>query len=228
MLNPGGYGDFDQSLTNDTGCRLSPKIAPCGCPEQVVPQKDFRALFQELKLDEEYFPMVSRKESRAFFGLPPKQVRPNARRNGGSEGQPLEKIQRNVSRQPNGSTEKKIDRVEYISPFVADGDDDTDNERVFPPSSNDDSMLIDEEMVSSCPDRGSSSQGSESVSVQENHLRDTVKRKKAVSQELEIELWKNWKQTELRKAYVSLAPTFKPHIKVLSMSHPTAVNAVLI
>jgi len=50
----------------------------CGCPEQPVFLKDSRVTFAGLDPREEYFPMVSRNETHAFFALPPKACRPNS------------------------------------------------------------------------------------------------------------------------------------------------------
>ncbi|KAG4441520.1 hypothetical protein IFR05_002977 [Cadophora sp. M221] len=50
----------------------------CGCPERVVSQKNFSATFIELETEEEYFPMVSRDDSQAFFGLAPKGIKPKS------------------------------------------------------------------------------------------------------------------------------------------------------
>jgi hypothetical protein len=47
----------------------------CGCPERVVLQKDSRVIFGNLE-DEDYFPMIARTYSQAFYGLPPKALRP--------------------------------------------------------------------------------------------------------------------------------------------------------
>ena len=47
----------------------------CGCPEKVVLQKDSRAIFDNLEHDD-YFPMIARTHSQAFFGLPPKALQP--------------------------------------------------------------------------------------------------------------------------------------------------------
>jgi hypothetical protein len=47
----------------------------CGCPEKVVLQKDSRAIFGNLE-NEDYFPMIARTSSQAFYGLPPKALRP--------------------------------------------------------------------------------------------------------------------------------------------------------
>ena len=46
----------------------------CGCLEKVVLQKDSRAIFDNLKHDD-YFPMIARTHSQAFYGLPPKALR---------------------------------------------------------------------------------------------------------------------------------------------------------
>ncbi len=58
--------------------RHSQIIASCGCPEQIVSQKESRTVFRDLILEQEYFPMVSRKDAQAFFGLPPQRLRPKA------------------------------------------------------------------------------------------------------------------------------------------------------
>lgn len=47
----------------------------CGCPEKVVLQKDSRAIFDNLEHDD-YFPMIARTHSQAFYGLPPKALQP--------------------------------------------------------------------------------------------------------------------------------------------------------
>ncbi len=51
-------------------------VDKCDCPEQVVSQKTFKATFTGLNHKEEYFPMISRSEPQAFFGLAPAAVRP--------------------------------------------------------------------------------------------------------------------------------------------------------
>ncbi|CZR65094.1 uncharacterized protein PAC_14994 [Phialocephala subalpina] len=50
----------------------------CGCPVKIVSRKDFQAVFQTLDPKETYFPMVSRAEHRAFFGLPPASISPRS------------------------------------------------------------------------------------------------------------------------------------------------------
>jgi hypothetical protein len=66
------------------GAEAAPQIkdtigfAECGCPEQIVSQKDCNAIFSNLSHDEEYFPMVARTEPEAFFGISPKEIRPKA------------------------------------------------------------------------------------------------------------------------------------------------------
>jgi hypothetical protein len=52
--------------------------ADCGCPEQVVLQKDSKAVFRDLSHTEDYFPMIARMHAQAFFGLPPKALLPKA------------------------------------------------------------------------------------------------------------------------------------------------------
>jgi hypothetical protein len=47
----------------------------CGCPEKVVLQKNSRAIFHNLE-HEDYFPMIARTHSQAFYGLPPKALQP--------------------------------------------------------------------------------------------------------------------------------------------------------
>ncbi len=42
-------------------------------------QRDSRTTFHDLDLSEEYFPMVARMNSQAFFGLPPPGLRPKGR-----------------------------------------------------------------------------------------------------------------------------------------------------
>jgi hypothetical protein len=51
----------------------------CNCPEQVVSQRLFKATFKGLDCRKRYFPMVSRTDAQAFFGLPPKGVLPKGR-----------------------------------------------------------------------------------------------------------------------------------------------------
>jgi hypothetical protein len=50
--------------------------AVCGCPIQTIPGNKFEALFHGLDHLEDYFPLVSRFEDRAFFGRPPASARP--------------------------------------------------------------------------------------------------------------------------------------------------------
>ncbi|KAI9773653.1 MAG: hypothetical protein M1840_006927 [Geoglossum simile] len=51
-------------------------VSTCGCPEQVVSQMAWNATFTGLSHEEEYFPMISRNEPQAFFGMAPVAVRP--------------------------------------------------------------------------------------------------------------------------------------------------------
>jgi hypothetical protein len=53
-------------------------LSECGCPEKLVSLKDSEATFQGLSHEEDYFPMVARTDSQAFFALPPKSIRPDA------------------------------------------------------------------------------------------------------------------------------------------------------
>lgn len=53
-------------------------VAECGCPYQTLSEGDPGAVFTGLNSEEAYFPMVSRDYNQAFFGVPPKAVRPAA------------------------------------------------------------------------------------------------------------------------------------------------------
>ena len=53
-------------------------VSECGCPEQVVSRKNSNAIFRNLDHLAEYFPMVARTTPQAFFGRPPKAVRPRS------------------------------------------------------------------------------------------------------------------------------------------------------
>jgi hypothetical protein len=53
-------------------------VTDCNCPYQIVSQGDAGVVFQELDPQEEYFPMVARDYDQAFFGVPPKAIRPAA------------------------------------------------------------------------------------------------------------------------------------------------------
>jgi hypothetical protein len=64
-------GDEFTALNGDY--RFSGK---CDCQEKVVPRKHFKAIFEGLDPEEHYFAMVSRTDSQAFFGHPPRSVRP--------------------------------------------------------------------------------------------------------------------------------------------------------
>jgi hypothetical protein len=61
-------------LEDDTEIENTTGIAKCGCPEQIVSQKDCNTIFSGLSHEEEYFPMVARTEPEAFFGIPLKEV----------------------------------------------------------------------------------------------------------------------------------------------------------
>jgi hypothetical protein len=66
------------SETSHTAQNRQATVDKCDCPEQVVSQKTFKATFTALNHKEEYFPMISRSEPQAFFGLAPAPVRPTA------------------------------------------------------------------------------------------------------------------------------------------------------
>ncbi|KFX87760.1 hypothetical protein V490_08034 [Pseudogymnoascus sp. VKM F-3557] len=68
-----GPSDLSESETSLSGSRPSVNF-DCGCPEKVVLQKDSKVIFDNLK-QEEYFPMIARTHSRAFYGLPPIALR---------------------------------------------------------------------------------------------------------------------------------------------------------
>ncbi|PMD41316.1 hypothetical protein L207DRAFT_323111 [Hyaloscypha variabilis F] len=55
-----------------------PESSAYGCPHMVVPQKDLKATFVGLDHQQEYFPMISREDPQAFFGLAPKSLQPRA------------------------------------------------------------------------------------------------------------------------------------------------------
>ncbi|CZT07834.1 uncharacterized protein RCO7_10885 [Rhynchosporium graminicola] len=63
-----------------TSSRLSITEAtnPCQCPQKIVSQKDFGANFDDLDHKQHYFPMVSRNDCNAFFGLAPESLSPIA------------------------------------------------------------------------------------------------------------------------------------------------------
>jgi hypothetical protein len=73
--NPGDVLENDQT---EQPTQTSQPPVKCGCPEQVVPQKDSRAVFQNLSDTETYFPLVSRTDDQAFYGVPPCALRPKA------------------------------------------------------------------------------------------------------------------------------------------------------
>lgn len=67
----------------DKNFEISPHIEDtCGCPLKIVSRRNFQALFQGLDDKETYFPMVSRAEHRAFFGLAPGSISPRSSSNG--------------------------------------------------------------------------------------------------------------------------------------------------
>ena len=70
-----GVSDDEDSFSEGTSY-----TAECGCPEQLVSQKDSKTTFRSLDYDEEYFPMISRTHAQAFYGvrLSPKGIRPTA------------------------------------------------------------------------------------------------------------------------------------------------------
>ncbi|KAH7377556.1 hypothetical protein BKA64DRAFT_254172 [Cadophora sp. MPI-SDFR-AT-0126] len=71
---------LSEEVENEVGGRPNSPINDdyciCGCPTKVVSRKDSRVTFCGLNLDEAYFPMVSRNEFQAFFGLAPKSLKP--------------------------------------------------------------------------------------------------------------------------------------------------------
>jgi hypothetical protein len=69
----------EASKEDDAGLSKGDKgITECGCSYQIVSQGDSGVLFQELDPEEAYFPMVARDYDQAFFGFPPKAIRPAA------------------------------------------------------------------------------------------------------------------------------------------------------
>ncbi|CZR65305.1 uncharacterized protein PAC_15205 [Phialocephala subalpina] len=74
-------GASERELPSPEGGGLienSHQIGSCGCPEKIVSLKDRRAVFHGLSYAEEYFPMVARTDTPAFFALPPNALRPKA------------------------------------------------------------------------------------------------------------------------------------------------------
>ncbi|KAK0130027.1 hypothetical protein ONS96_000565 [Cadophora gregata f. sp. sojae] len=67
---------FDHQISVGSNSSTNDTCSPCGCPEKVVSQKDFGATFSRLNLDEAYFPMIARNDFQAFFGLPPRSLKP--------------------------------------------------------------------------------------------------------------------------------------------------------
>jgi hypothetical protein len=70
--------DASTSETSHTAQNGQSTVDKCGCPKQFVSQKAFKATFTGLSHQEEYFPMISRNEPQAFFGLASALVRPTA------------------------------------------------------------------------------------------------------------------------------------------------------
>ena len=69
---------IDENLSRAVFPDQSPQIvAECSCPQRVVSRKASSVTFHQLDHREEYFPMVARTDARAFFGLPPKALRPS-------------------------------------------------------------------------------------------------------------------------------------------------------
>jgi hypothetical protein len=90
----------------------------CNCPEKIVSQKGFKAVFKGLDPQEEYFPMVSRTDAKAFFGLPPKSLRPNA---------PDATMPTRSGSRENGNTPRFGDSsANYRRPFAVEVKDDDD------------------------------------------------------------------------------------------------------
>ena len=70
--------DSNQLSEADTPTQTRNTRANCGCPQQILSQKDSRATFRNLDSHEEYFPTMASLNPQAFFGLPPKSLRPKA------------------------------------------------------------------------------------------------------------------------------------------------------
>jgi hypothetical protein len=70
--------DISQPETNHAAQESPVTFDKCNCPVKFVSLKTFKATFIGLDHEEEYFPMISRCEPQAFFGLAPAPVRPTA------------------------------------------------------------------------------------------------------------------------------------------------------
>ena len=216
----------DQPITNDIASQCSQSTATCGCPEQIVSQKDFMVTFRELKLDEEYFPMIARTESRAFFGLPPNQIRPNARETKRSEPQTPKTPISPIPSQPNSSTERNIN-INLLKRFHLVGDYKSTRENVSPSSSHNDILSNRDKISTSSIDQEPPGQDSDSESIGENPLQRSSKGSSSVLHESEKRLWTDWEKTELQRAFLALAPAFKPPVKVSCMNFPNLARVGL-
>jgi hypothetical protein len=120
LENLGATVDHD-SITNDESTILGDSRTfpqKCNFQEKVVSQKYFKATFKGLNSEEDYFPMVCRADSRAFFGLPPPSVRPKA--------QDTALPTRSASWENNQTPRFGIPTSNYRRPFVTDEEDDED------------------------------------------------------------------------------------------------------
>ncbi|PVH72999.1 hypothetical protein DL98DRAFT_576490 [Cadophora sp. DSE1049] len=70
------YDQVEHQLSGGSNTPDNDGYSICGCPEKVVSQKDFSVTFCGLNSHEAYFPMVSRDDVQAFFGLAPKSLKP--------------------------------------------------------------------------------------------------------------------------------------------------------
>ena len=76
--------------------------------------------------------MIARTETRAFYGLPPKSIKPSAHKNVRSERRKRIRTFPNLS--PLSSfTKRKSDEVDFPDFPGGDRDDDSDGEHILPP-----------------------------------------------------------------------------------------------
>ncbi|OCL12388.1 hypothetical protein AOQ84DRAFT_373147 [Glonium stellatum] len=70
------YDNAQGPSLNDSSDKTAQCIAPCGCPQKIVPRVAGRTVFTGLNIFDLHFPMIARNIPRSIFVHPPPPIRP--------------------------------------------------------------------------------------------------------------------------------------------------------
>lgn len=137
----------------------------CDCPQKDILLKDATVTFQELNLEEEYFPMVSAAGSQAFYALPPPPIRPSL--------SPIRGLSSSAVLSPfpspSATPEKRENSTEIDYGDLYGNSDDDENDGSFEPDSDVPTGPLDHSSVITSPSARAQSNSSQATDRRPSH-----------------------------------------------------------